>query len=66
MYSYAEKISKSKMIRSDDASDDAEKLWSQPNRPFGEADLNSIWLDDGHESNQLENYSKFGIPYVSD
>jgi oligoribonuclease (3'-5' exoribonuclease)/GNAT superfamily N-acetyltransferase len=35
MYLHAEKASGRKLIPSDDRTEDAKKLWAQPNRPFG-------------------------------
>jgi GNAT superfamily N-acetyltransferase len=37
IYRQAEKISGKKLIPSEEFSDEAEALWSQPNRPFGES-----------------------------
>jgi hypothetical protein len=37
IYRQAEKISGKKLIPSEELSDEAEALWSQPNRPFGES-----------------------------
>ena len=66
-YRLAEKISGKKLIPQDDfgaQTSDAEKLWSQPNRPFGKSEFDESWFfEDDDELTKSAPPEDEGVPH---